>query len=247
MDSVEKNNPSSKIETLKNDLLGDCPYWVSFRKVFLFYILWYVRHFKAIVLSGLSILAVLFIGVIPFEKAFPQSPNPPIFSPEIAPYMEAVSESTEYAVHLCVIIALLVLSRVRKRPNLKIASIAVLISLIFCTLFVRVPKIGFGRLRPIVAAHQEVGDQFIAFTFKHKYHSFPSGHTASAVTTTSNLIALNPYLGIPFILYSINVGAARIYFKQHYFSDTLAGASVGLLSALPFFALNRHLRKKSLN
>lgn len=245
MPADKKSNLSAKREALKNDLLGDLPYFVSFRKVFLFYILWYAGHFKALCSSILLILVVLFLGVIPEEKDFPKSSNPPIFTADFAPYMEAVSWSTEYAVHLLVIIVLLVLSRVKKQPSLKVASIALLISLIFCTLFVRVPKIGFGRLRPIVADRLELSDQFTPFNFKSKYHSFPSGHSASAFTTSSNLIALNPYIGIPSVLYSINVGASRIYFKQHYLSDTLAGASLGLLSALPFFSLNRQLRKRT--
>lgn len=233
---------SDRTEAIKNILLDDLPYLVSLRKVFLFYIFWYAAHFKRVLAFIIFATVFLFIGVIPYENNFPQSSNPPILTPELEPYMEAISWSTEYAVHLFVIIALLILARIKKMPTLKIASISVLVSLIFCSLLVRVPKISFGRLRPIVASNQGVSDQFIGFTFKHKYHSFPSGHTASAFTTSSNLFALSPYIGIPCVLYSINVGAARIYLKQHYLSDTLAGASVGILSALPFFSLNRQLR-----
>jgi undecaprenyl-diphosphatase len=66
--------------------------------------------------------------------------------------------------------------------------------------------------------------------------SFPSGHTTSSVGAAFALLlgCRKKYLavGIPAFILSLLVGFSRIYVHVHYPTDVIAGAIVGLISAL---------------
>ena len=66
--------------------------------------------------------------------------------------------------------------------------------------------------------------------------SFPSGHTATAVTTSIVYSKFYPKLTIPLILYSSMVGFARVYAQEHYPTDVLAGAILG--AGISYVVLN---------
>ena len=75
---------------------------------------------------------------------------------------------------------------------------------------------------------------FIQDVTVHGYHSFPSGHTASAfaLATTLSLILKNPRWTLILFLAASIVGYSRIYLLQHFFVDVFAGALLGTLTAL---------------
>jgi membrane-associated phospholipid phosphatase len=66
------------------------------------------------------------------------------------------------------------------------------------------------------------------------YHSFPSGHTATAFSLYTILvfIVLNKYWGLFLFLVAIGVGYSRIYLAQHFPIDVYFGAIIGVLAAL---------------
>ena len=76
-------------------------------------------------------------------------------------------------------------------------------------------------------------------------HSFPSGHTGSAFTGAHILFKeyrdVSPWIGIAGYAVATTVGTMRILNRKHWFSDTITGAGIGILSAevsyllLPFF------------
>lgn len=72
--------------------------------------------------------------------------------------------------------------------------------------------------------------------------SFPSGHTSSAfaLATSLSMEYRDWYIVLPAYLYASSVGYSRLYLGEHYPSDVLAGAAVGIGSAF----LGRWLGKK---
>jgi undecaprenyl-diphosphatase len=62
--------------------------------------------------------------------------------------------------------------------------------------------------------------------------SFPSGHTAAAVSVAATLTFAEPLLGPVLLPLAALVGYSRVYLRVHYLSDVLAGAGVGLAGAI---------------
>jgi membrane-associated phospholipid phosphatase len=64
--------------------------------------------------------------------------------------------------------------------------------------------------------------------------SFPSGHTTS-VFALATLLALNTHdkrISLIYLITAIITGYSRIYLGQHFLADVVAGALIGVLSAL---------------
>ena len=88
-------------------------------------------------------------------------------------------------------------------------------------------KIGFGRSRPL---EKEGNVDFDGLKFNNPDNSFPSGHTSTAFTISTVLAERikNPFVSV--ILYSLAGLTAfqRIYSDNHWFSDTILGAAIGI-------------------
>lgn len=75
--------------------------------------------------------------------------------------------------------------------------------------------------------------------------SFPSGHTSTAFATATSLsINLKKwYVVIPAYAWATSVGYSRLYLGEHYPTDVLAGAAIGIGSAY----LSNWINKKYFN
>jgi membrane-associated phospholipid phosphatase len=75
----------------------------------------------------------------------------------------------------------------------------------------------------------------------HTAHSFPSGHTATAFAIAVMLTYFfkKPAYAFLFFLLAATAGFSRVYLMQHFFEDVLAGATVGIFSALVVIFLVR--------
>jgi hypothetical protein len=67
------------------------------------------------------------------------------------------------------------------------------------------------------------------------HHSFPSGHTAASFTTADVVLQRFGWrAGAAAYIAAAYVGASRIADRQHYLSDTVFGAAIGIASARTF-------------
>ena len=83
----------------------------------------------------------------------------------------------------------------------------------------------------------------------HSYHSFPSGHTATAFLAAALLIVTikNKTLSVLAILVACMVGISRVYLLQHFLIDIYFGSIVGIASVLIFYLPSQRIEmhKKS--
>lgn len=89
----------------------------------------------------------------------------------------------------------------------------------------------FGRMRPKFTADTI----FIGPSLKDMYHSFPSGHTAVVFCLASVLSRFYPRFSLLFYFVAAVAGFDRIFLFQHFPSDVIAGAVLGVIcgKALP--------------
>jgi membrane-associated phospholipid phosphatase len=142
----------------------------------------------------------------------------------------------------------------RKRRYL---SLMVISSYLLSGLIAQVLKYFILEARPAVFLEKIKYDYFMTDVTLHNYHSFPSGHTASAFALAAVLSfsVKNKNYSLLFLAGAILVGYSRIYLGQHFMDDVLAGSVVGVISAIfcwLFFdklfdrLLNRNGHQKSL-
>lgn len=88
-------------------------------------------------------------------------------------------------------------------------------------------KIVSGRSRPFT---NEGSNAFNFFEFDNAHNSFPSGHTVVAFTTSSVLAASikNTYASIGLYALAGLTSYQRIYSDNHWFSDTILAAALGI-------------------
>ncbi len=124
--------------------------------------------------------------------------------------------------------AAIMLLFIRKRPDLVWAGI---IATIIGTLIVNLSKSFFNIPRPPAIYDSGIihiiGPSLSA-------HSFPSGHTVTIFTLTGILLFYfkSFYIRFSLILLAILIGTSRIAVGVHWPADVLAGASVGISTAM---------------
>jgi undecaprenyl-diphosphatase len=91
-------------------------------------------------------------------------------------------------------------------------------------------KAGVGEKRPT--------EPDALVTIPHS-HSFPSGHTATAVAGATVLSALSPRAAPAFYLLAAAIAYSRLYVGVHFPLDILGGAVIGLATALLLLAVAR--------
>jgi membrane-associated phospholipid phosphatase len=114
----------------------------------------------------------------------------------------------------------------------------------------QVLKFAFAAPRPKLYFHDQLARiHFVTGTIQLSLHSFPSGHTVTAFSTTI-LIAYwckNKFWGLPLFLLAVLVGYSRMYLSQHFFEDVTAGSVIGLVVTVIwiYWVENRQFLKSS--
>ncbi len=103
-------------------------------------------------------------------------------------------------------------------------------------------RLTLGRPRPAT----DVPDRFYGLVPSHKYHSFPSGHSATACGSAAALAVALPVVGVPALAAAGGVVWSRMYLKQHFPSDVLVGGCLGILAGACFGAAARRLSRQCL-
>jgi membrane-associated phospholipid phosphatase len=117
--------------------------------------------------------------------------------------------------------------------NLVAATIVVRVGFIFLAigipgLVVAIVKRLIGRVRP-----SDLGPfHYVPFAWRPDYASLPSGHSTAAFAAAVAVGAVWPRARPVMWIYAVLVAASRILIAAHYPSDVLAGAFVGISSAL---------------
>ena len=83
------------------------------------------------------------------------------------------------------------------------------------------------RLRPCQI------DETVSLIVKIPFDSsFPSGHTLNGITAAVTLMFIDKRMGIPALVLAILIAFSRMYNFMHFPTDVLAGALLGVVSAV---------------
>jgi membrane-associated phospholipid phosphatase len=125
---------------------------------------------------------------------------------------------------------LLVIGLKAGKPREAIAGKLGLLAVIAGSLSVQVLKNLFCRARPLT---EKSGQFFVEFPCLGKgsgFISFPSGHSVTAFALACVLSHVYPRCALLFYGLAGLVALSRIYLAQHFPSDVVAGAAIGILA-----------------
>jgi membrane-associated phospholipid phosphatase len=97
-----------------------------------------------------------------------------------------------------------------------------------------------GRARP----NARVEPGFYGPHLEARYHSFPSGHTATAFGGTVPILMAAPQVGIPLMAVSTAIAGSRLYNRAHHPSDVFFSIALALVFGVPAGLAVRRLRKR---
>lgn len=103
-----------------------------------------------------------------------------------------------------------------------------------------------GRMRP---QNDESSFMFHPFSFRSRFHSFPSGHASSAFAVATVIADQSEKLYVDFLAYNLAalVALSRVHDSEHWASDIFIGAVIGYFVAKRVSALNRRNENKKIN
>ncbi len=143
----------------------------------------------------------------------------------------------------------------KKKAAWKNLACACLLASSLAGLSVNVLRIGLGRPRPsadygdaVRRLQQEpkpflaigpvipgkLQDGFYGWQKPAMFHSFPSGHSATAWAASTALFISHPATAVPALAFSLSVNWSRRQLNRHYTSDLVLGSGIGILVGVAF-------------
>lgn len=115
-------------------------------------------------------------------------------------------------------------------PSIRILE-RMIIAVVVATVLCEVIKIFVKESRPATALNKK----FYKRSFKLNLRSFPSTHSAVAMVFAGLLI--NSFIFIPIFIFGAIVAYSRVYIKDHYIHDVIAGGTIGFVIGYLVIAL----------
>lgn len=142
--------------------------------------------------------------------------------------MRAITRFGDWPSHTILGVLLLAVAWWRGSNKWRRIFLSMLVACALAGAATRVVKIAAGRARPSVQS--EIRWSGPSFTSKN--HAFPSGHAAASTAFFTALVIGSWRIGAAFMIVPAVIAFSRLYLDAHYLSDVVAGAFVGVLSAL---------------
>jgi membrane-associated phospholipid phosphatase len=137
----------------------------------------------------------------------------------------------QYGQSICTPVAALLVWELDPADDATRKAVTLVVTVAATSLVCGILKRVFGRVRPgRVPAGRFLGLSFQLRGHSHR-HSFPSGHTASAIALTAILAAFYPHGWTTFWLLAIACAVLRYVLDAHWPSDIVAGMAVGYVVA----------------
>lgn len=145
-----------------------------------------------------------------------------------------------------VVIAFIDTNRLPLRVRATVAATSVRLGFLFIAIglpgiFVTILKHVIGRARPFVPGHADPF-AYSPFNWSAAYASLPSGHATTVFAAAVAFGAAFPKLRLPMFAYAVIIGVSRVIVGAHHPSDVVAGALLGIGTALlvrRWFAIRR--------
>jgi len=119
----------------------------------------------------------------------------------------------------------------KSRPKNARLALYLLASVTTAGIVVDILRFLLGRYRPELLWKDDLyGFRFLSV--RHEYLSFPSGHATIAIASAVALGQIFPRFRWGFYLIGLLICVSRVVGTQHYLSDVLAGAWLGMVTAL---------------
>lgn len=119
---------------------------------------------------------------------------------------------------------------VARRPGWRAAALATLLASATAGVAVNCLRLTLGRPRP----RAELPDGLYGPRADHRYHAFPSGHSATAMGSAVALAVALPPTAVPAVGAALAVGWSRLYLRQHHPADVVAGFTFGAVAGIAF-------------
>jgi membrane-associated phospholipid phosphatase len=110
-------------------------------------------------------------------------------------------------------------------------ALFVLSSVVITGIIVSILKVVFGRARPNLFVSQDIFE-FYFFRFGRDFNSFPSGHTACAMSAGIALAIIFPKYRLFPLVIGVFLAATRFITTAHYISDVVASSILAIFVVL---------------
>ena len=148
--------------------------------------------------------------------------------PAVRTFMRSVSWWGDWPQHVALALIGIGIAYARRNRRWITILVAMIVACAIAGAINRVIKIGTGRSRPYVTS--DAG--WKGLRMSSSYNAFPSGHTAASTAFFAALLIANRRIGLALLLIPMLIAASRMYLNAHHLSDVVAGAIVGVSSAI---------------